>query len=476
MDKFKIAISSNEKDAEFLKHVESLKEIPGAREFIRKCQLIGMVCIVTNSNKIAALALLKHLGLDGLPLITVQDVYAGKPNPEPYAKAMRDLGVSPAKCMVFEDSRGGLISGRAARCKYVVSVSNKLGGCDAFLQDFTGADPNDLCESLESVSHLSNELSEMLGQEAKVYPVRASGGYISEILSASCGSRKMVLKQENSDHGVLKDVSEYLHLHNTECLFFEKFACVAQLRTPTCYGVLPQSRAIVMEDLRKFDRAPIFSIESGLKVVKAIATFHSHFRGAPLAELSNHKTYMKQHVLANYHTFKKKWSGTLPPEAMKLFDHAHDFYEDAEAQLLTPPCTLLHGDLKFPNLFWDYSTNGGEPIFIDWQYAGPGRGIEDIVFLLVESCESSDFYNLANTLTGAYFDAMQKLDDIETPPIERRAQISCALAGFPFFVAVWFGCIDAERLSEPNFPFLYILRLANAFLCSYDVEWVRCKH
>ena len=475
-DKFKIQISSNEKDDEFLKHIGRVKEIPGARDFIRKSQLIGMVCIVTNSNKVAAIALLKHLGLDDLPLITAQDVQAGKPNPEPYAKAMRDLGVSPSKCMVFEDSRGGLISGRAARCKYIVSVSKKLSGSDAFLQEYTNAYPNDLCESLKSVSHLSVELSEMLGQEAKVYPVRASGGYISEILSASCGSRKLVLKQENNDHGVLQDVSEYLNLHATECVFYEKFARVAPLRTPMCYGVLPGSRAIVMEDLRKFDRAPAFSIESGLKVVKAIATFHSHFRGVPLGELSNHKAYMKQHVVANYHTFKMKWSSTLPPQTMKLFDHAYDFYEDAEELLLTPPCTLLHGDLKFPNLFWDTSAKGGEPIFIDWQYAGPGKGIEDIVFLLVESCESSDFRNLASTLTGAYFDAIQNLDGFEVPPTERQTLVSCALAGFPFFVAVWFGCIDATRLSEPNFPFLYIIKLANAFSCSYDVDWVRCKH
>jgi len=476
VDKFKIAVSSSEKDSEFLKHVSGLKEIAGAKEFLRKCQMIGMVCVVTNSNKIAASSLLKHLGLDDLPLITAQDVHTGKPNPEPYVKAMRDLGVSPANCIVFEDSRGGLISGRAAKCKYIVSVANKLSGSDSFLQNFTHADPNELRESLESVSHLSQELSTMLRQEAKVFPVRASGGYISEILSASCGSRKMVLKQENSDHGVLQDVSEYLHLHKTECLFYEKFARVAPLRTPMCYGVLPTSRAIVMEDLRKFERAPIFSIESGLKVVKAIATFHSHFRGAPLGELSNHKMYMKQHVLQNYHRFKEKWSGSVPSEAMKLFDHAYDFYEDAEAQLLTPPCTLLHGDLKFPNLFWDHSAKGGEPIFIDWQYAGPGHGIEDIVFLLVESCESSDFHNLTNTLTRAYFDEIEKLDDIQVPPVERQALISCALAGFPFFVAVWFGCIDAGKLSEPNFPFLYILRLANAFSCSYDAEWMRCKH
>ena len=78
-------------------------------------------------------------------------------------------------------------------------------------------------------------------------------------------------------------------------------------------------------------------------------------------------------------------------EHVNQFDHAAANFADAELRLRRAPQTLLHGDLKFPNLFWDYQVNGGEPIFIDWQYARPGQGIEDIVFLLVESCDIEDF-------------------------------------------------------------------------------------
>jgi len=79
---------------------------------------------------------------------------------------------------------------------------------------------------------------------------------------------------------------------------------------------------------------------------------------------------------------------------------------------------------------------GGEPIFIDWQYASPGQGIEDLVFLLVEGCEITNFKLLADSLMNAYDDERQKLDDVEMPSSERCVQMSCALAGFPFFVAV----------------------------------------
>ena len=73
-----------------------------------------------------------------------------------------------------------------------------------------------------------------------------------------------MLFRHNSDHGVLQDVSEHLGLHKTECNFYLGLANTSPVRTPVCYGVLPKSRAIVMEDLRKYDRAPEFTLSNGL--------------------------------------------------------------------------------------------------------------------------------------------------------------------------------------------------------------------
>ena len=94
-EKFNIAISSEQKDEEFLKHLDCVEAIAGAVDFVRKCQDIGPVYVVTNSNKRAATALLDCIGLGNIPLLSANDVKHGKPNPEPYAKAMLTLGVSP---------------------------------------------------------------------------------------------------------------------------------------------------------------------------------------------------------------------------------------------------------------------------------------------------------------------------------------------------------------------------------------------
>mmetsp|Transcript_13447 Transcript_13447/g.54293 ORF Transcript_13447/g.54293 Transcript_13447/m.54293 type:complete len:363 (+) Transcript_13447:1216-2304(+) len=198
----RISVSSEEKDAEFLNHLHLVREVPGAVEFVRKCLPLGLVHIVTNSNKGVATALLQQIGLEGIPLLTADDVENGKPSPEPYIKAIEALGVSPMHCTVFEDSKGGVSSARAAGVEAVIAITHNKNTCDVFYKTYENIEPGEMIERLESVAHLSEELTQMFGQQSSVFPVRASGG-ISEILSATSGVRKLVVKLENGDHGVL---------------------------------------------------------------------------------------------------------------------------------------------------------------------------------------------------------------------------------------------------------------------------------
>lgn len=52
-------------------------------------------------------------------VVTVDDVTRAKPDPEPYLLAARLLGVSPARCLVFEDSEAGAEAAHRAGCVVV---------------------------------------------------------------------------------------------------------------------------------------------------------------------------------------------------------------------------------------------------------------------------------------------------------------------------------------------------------------------
>lgn len=71
--------------------------------------------VVTSATRRLAEARLDEVGIRPKTLVSADDVTRGKPDPEPYLLAARELGVDPARCVVFEDAPAGLQAGRAGR-------------------------------------------------------------------------------------------------------------------------------------------------------------------------------------------------------------------------------------------------------------------------------------------------------------------------------------------------------------------------
>lgn len=77
--------------------------------------------LVTSTGRPGTTRKLGICGLAGLfdAEVTFHDVTAAKPDPEPYLLAARQLGLDPARCLVFEDSETGAESGHRAGCTVV---------------------------------------------------------------------------------------------------------------------------------------------------------------------------------------------------------------------------------------------------------------------------------------------------------------------------------------------------------------------
>ncbi len=70
--------------------------------------------VVTSADVRLARARLGAAGIVPPVLVTVDDIAAGKPDPEGYLRAAELLGVPPAQCLVVEDADVGLAAARAA--------------------------------------------------------------------------------------------------------------------------------------------------------------------------------------------------------------------------------------------------------------------------------------------------------------------------------------------------------------------------
>ena len=69
-------------------------------------------------------------------VVDAEDVSRGKPDPEIFLTAAMKLGVSPEKCIVFEDSSSGIEAAKRAGMK-VVGVTTSGRPRDTIAADFT---------------------------------------------------------------------------------------------------------------------------------------------------------------------------------------------------------------------------------------------------------------------------------------------------------------------------------------------------
>ncbi|MEH1169499.1 HAD-IA family hydrolase [Micromonospora sp. CPCC 205539] len=114
---------------------------PGAPELLAALARLGLPwAVVTSADARLAEARLDAAGIDPPVLVTVEDVSAGKPDPQGYLRAADLLEVSAARCLVVEDAEVGLAAGRAA------------GAMTAALKGLEG----DLC--LDDLAQLAQQL------------------------------------------------------------------------------------------------------------------------------------------------------------------------------------------------------------------------------------------------------------------------------------------------------------------------------
>lgn len=124
--------------------------LPGVEAAIRAFQRSGVTLAITSSAVGSSIdRILSRLGLreSFALLVDGSAVTHPKPHPEPYLVTAEKLGVRPDECVVFEDSRIGVLSAKAAGM-YCIAVRNArarthqdLSAADLLLDSFEALDP-----------------------------------------------------------------------------------------------------------------------------------------------------------------------------------------------------------------------------------------------------------------------------------------------------------------------------------------------
>ena len=104
-----------------------LTPMPGLKELIQKLADDGIaVALATSAPEPNVRHTLAELGLtDVFPIIVRGDQVArGKPAPDVFIEAARQLNVPPAQCLVFEDAPMGVVAAQAAGMRVVALTTS----------------------------------------------------------------------------------------------------------------------------------------------------------------------------------------------------------------------------------------------------------------------------------------------------------------------------------------------------------------
>jgi sugar-phosphatase len=102
---------------------EGVAIMPGAAALVNSVPAERWAVVTSGTRHLAEARL--RLANISMPqaLVNSDDVVRGKPDPEPYLKGARLLGMNPAECLVIEDAPAGIRSAHAGGMKVIAITS-----------------------------------------------------------------------------------------------------------------------------------------------------------------------------------------------------------------------------------------------------------------------------------------------------------------------------------------------------------------
>lgn len=486
---------AKQKDSLFQNYEEQISIIEGVLSFLKMAFWKALpIIIVTNCNRDSAEFILHSKGI--FPyihgIVIGNECSHPKPYAAPYWNAIEKLlQTDPKNCIIFEDSRTGILSGLSCNVGLMVGVetiyssdSLKQLGVDMTIPNFVDVLHKVIQKRQECTNNCTifNILGDAIYNALKnrfpdfsvdVSNYKLKGGFISDVICFTIHERfDYVLKLENKSQNPVKEMAGLLDLYDTEYYFYTDIAPFLPISLSTSLGIIDDHdsvRGIVLENMfskghiiyNTLDNVPLHSIAEYLHVMTEL---HLTYWGLDLKKIFPRLRTPKEHAFSwgtyiktNWNTFYDKWNFMMTDKIRTKCQYIVDYFDDIENYLCQGTRTLCHGDFKAPNIF--YHLEKHSCTLIDWQYVHFGKGPQDLVFFLIESFD-------VNYMTMAFKDYMlshyfllihQQHGDYDYDEFHRDIQMSSYY--FPFFVAVWFGSMDQDHLLDKNFPFFFIQRL-----------------
>jgi HAD superfamily hydrolase (TIGR01509 family) len=487
------------KDKLFRKYIDEIVIIEGVVEYMKQIKELGhSICIVTNCNRDTCHAILEYIMIDKYVsyVIIGNECHRPKPYPDPYLTAIRLLHTTSDHCIIFEDSKSGLLSAKGVSPLCIVGVDN---GTNRHVLDELGIKTKitnylHMTDHIENQVGITHELQQMIERSvSNRYHIKKihldtnklKGGYISDVIRVgleleSGETVDCVLKYENDYTSSLTKMAYTLGLFDREYYFYEQIRDYITICAPKYIGTIKNeeylSKGILLENINHADFVLGLdlnkeNIDVSLKVIEQCAVFHSQFWNKDLSKsfpnLKKHndplfKPVWGEFLRERWPLFAEKWKHVISEKIVTKLESVVSRFEDLQDKMSIGHLTICHGDVKSGNIFYKKQGTGYMPYFIDWQYIANGKGVQDIVFFMMESFSIENIHAYRD-LFKMYYYIKLKENGIVYPWETYQKDFEDAMCYFPLFVAVWFGTTPNEELIDVSFPFLFIKKFVAVF-------------
>ena len=312
---------------------------------------------------------------------------------------------------------------------------------------------------------------------------KLKGGFIADVISYKIITPNeiysQIIKYENTQENNLSIMAKKLELYNREYYFYTHISQYVNIKVPKFYNLIFDDDynriGISLENL--FDKKYILnlnlnveSIDISLKIVDRMALLHSNFWNKDLKKKfpelkdssdSIFKPFLYDFINKNYDLFKQKWYNLLTSYQIQKCDEIYKNFNTIQSRFSdNNNFTLIHGDIKSPNIFYD-TKNNYEPYFIDWQHCAIGKGCQDLIFFIIESFDIENSIRIFNMLKEYYFKKLSEYGVTNYSYEEYETDLYYSICYVPFFTSIWFGSMPQDELIDKNFPYFFITKLFN---------------
>jgi beta-phosphoglucomutase-like phosphatase (HAD superfamily)/molybdopterin-guanine dinucleotide biosynthesis protein A len=489
---------SLKKDKLFINNLQKIKLINGIENTLQIIKKHGhKLAIVTNCNREVAETILSYTKLSQYVefIIVGNECNNPKPFPDPYTNAIVRFNGTNKKTIIFEDSKTGLLSANAVSPKCIIGIETTYtkkelfnSFADVSLKDYSNFDISLFTNFNKDNNLLKNRIISSLDFDIKdieINNIKLKGGFISDVIDVKIVTDKeminCVIKLENSNENFLTEMSQNLDLYNREYYFYKNMSNKVPINVPKFYGLIKNTDekniGVLLENLNNKDYKLNLNLNNenikvSFNIIDSLAKLHSKFWGKNINEFNDIKKnndslfnpYWNNFIKSRWNLFLNKWEYLLNDEQINTGKYIVSNFLNIQQKLSDKNLTFCHGDVKSANIFYRIvDKDNYEPYFIDWQYIIHGKGVQDLVFFMIESFDISKMKIYKNLFKEYYYVKLIE-NGVNYSKQDYETDFKNASFYFPFFVAIWFGTINEDELIDKDFPCEFIKKLFNFYI------------